>query len=126
RGKREFIPAMADRLADALFAETVRRGGINVRDPHVENAPQQPRDGPLVGERITLGVFGLLVPTDFERTESNRRDGEAGIAERAWRHDSMNKAGGRSLMAEKQLSRKDAKEVGPSTARTRIRARRDI
>src|SRR5262245_13061234 len=78
---------MADRPADSLFAEAIRGSRVDVADPQVENSIEQIGDGPLVRRRVRLCVFGLLVPSDLEGAEADRRHREPGISERPRFHE---------------------------------------
>ena len=51
--KGEFVPAMGDCPANSLFAQAVRRSGVDVSNPQVEDSIEQSGDGPIVRQGMT-------------------------------------------------------------------------
>src|SRR5262249_23289146 len=80
-GEREFVTTMTDCPADSLFAQSICRSGGDVVDPQVENPVEQIHDRPIVRESVRLAVLGLLIPSDFEGAEPDRRHRKTGLPE---------------------------------------------
>src|SRR2546426_745547 len=64
-GKHVLLAAMGDVMANSLLAQAIGRSGIDVADPQIEHAVEQPLGGLGIGRGVALRILMALGAADL-------------------------------------------------------------
>src|SRR5690606_14561117 len=77
------LPGAAQQRAEALLADAVGRRGVDQVDAQLTGLGEQGAGGRVIRDREAVGILHALVATELDGAEAQRRDQQAGVAERA-------------------------------------------